>query len=80
MLVNKTGNIYASIRVEENGPDIVTLSGSMEPNGRFSVNRYVNDYSAYKANREAIRADEEEFENSLIITSKTIENSAEITE
>lgn len=80
MLVNKTGNIYASIRLEEDGPDVVTLSGSMDPNGRFSVNRYVNDYSLYKANKETIRKDEDDFENSLIIASKTVENSTEIAE
>lgn len=78
MLSNKTGNIYASIKLDENGPDIVTLSGSMESNGRFSVNRYVNDYAVYKANRETIRKDEEEFEESLIDVSKTVTDETEI--
>lgn len=68
MLVNTRGNLNATIRLEEDGPDIAALSGTLEADGRYSVNRYIYDRDLYKKNRAAVLDDEEEFEAALIRT------------
>lgn len=66
MLVNTRGTLNATIRLEEDGSDIVALSGSLDADGRYSVNRYIYDRATYKANRAIILKEEEAFEDILV--------------
>ena len=72
MLVNTRGTLNATVRLEADGPDIMALSGNLDADGRYSVNRYIYDRAAYKANRATLLEDEEEFENALIGSTTTV--------
>lgn len=66
MLVSKSINISATCKLSESGDAIMTLSGNTNPDGSYSVNRYVGRPEAYKANKAQMDADEEAFEEILL--------------
>lgn len=66
MLDNKTANLNATIRIEGTDTDIVTLSGNLNANGTYSINRYIHDREIYNANRETMNTDEAAFEALLL--------------
>ena len=66
MLINTTANTTATCRLTEDGEDIMTLSGSLNANGTYSVNHYVHNRALYKANRKQMAADEDAFEDMLL--------------
>ena len=65
MLTSKDVNITA--KSEINNETVVELTGTIYPNGGFSINRYVANKEAYSANKEACQADEAEFEALLLL-------------
>ena len=66
MLTSKTVNMNATITIEGNSKDIVTLSGNLNADGSYSINRYIHEREIYAANRETMNADEASFEALLL--------------
>lgn len=66
MIVNKTVNMTATCKITDIGDTIMILSGNVNTNGRYSVNRCVENPELYDANKEKMDADEEEFVSLLL--------------
>lgn len=65
MLSGKSVNITANSTL--NDETVVEFTGTIYPDGGFSVNRYVANKELYSANKEACRADDAEFESLLLL-------------
>lgn len=72
MLTQKTINVSARADVAvttEEGEQIVTamtLNGNLNAGGDFSITRYIRDPEVYRANKEQMAADADEFENIML--------------
>lgn len=72
MLVNKSINASATskITVDTDGKEetvvVMALSGNLSTDGKYSVNRRIENPELYKANRDQMDADEDEFEAMLL--------------
>ena len=72
MLVNKSINASATskITVATDGKEetvvVMALSGNLSTDGKYSVNRRIENPELYKANKDQMDADEDEFEAMLL--------------
>ena len=65
MLTNKTVNMNATCKLTT-GETVMTLSGYVNADGRWSVSRYIENPDLYSANKELMDTDEEEFTSMLL--------------
>lgn len=66
MLVNKTVNMSAACKITEEGDVIMTLTGYVDSNGKWSVSRYIDLPVLYNTNKELMDADEDAFTSMLL--------------
>ena len=75
MLAGKTVTVSARSEVTvttSEGEKVVTamtLNGNLNAGGGFSITRYIRDPEAYRANKEQMAADADEFENIMLSAS-----------
>ena len=73
MLANKTITANATCNVTSTGEDgkqqsvaVMTMSGNLTADGKYSINRRVNYPEAYNANKEEMDQDAADFEAMLL--------------
>lgn len=72
MLVNKSINASATSKItvtaegKEETVVVMALSGNLSTDGKYSVNRRIENPELYRTNREQMAADEDEFEAMLL--------------
>ena len=66
MLKVESASMNAKCKLSNNGETIMTLSGSLNENGKYLLNRYIENPELYNANRALMDTDEEEFVSLLL--------------
>ena len=72
MLANKSINANATSKIavtsggEEKDVVVMTLSGNLRTDGRYTLSRNIENPELYAANAEEVAADEKEFEEMLL--------------
>ena len=72
MLVNKSINANATSKItvttgdKENDAVVMTLSGNLRADGKYTISRSIENPELYASNKEQMEADEKEFETMLL--------------
>ena len=63
---NATSNITVTTDGKENDVVVMTLSGNLRADGKYTISRSIENPTLYTANKEQMDADEKEFEVMLL--------------
>lgn len=63
---NATSNITVTTDGKENDVVVMTLSGNLRADGKYTISRSIENPALYSANKEQMDADEKEFEVMLL--------------
>lgn len=63
---NATSNITVTTDGKENDVVVMTLSGNLRADGKYTISRSIENPALYSANKEQMDADEKEFETMLL--------------
>ena len=72
MLVNKSISANATSEItgtsdgKENDVVVMTLSGNLRADGKYTISRSIENPALYASNKEQMEADEKEFETMLL--------------
>ena len=63
---NATSNITVTTGGKENDIVVMTLSGNLRADGKYTISRSIENPALYASNQEQMEADEKEFETMLL--------------
>lgn len=72
MLANKSINVNATSKItvtsdgKENDVVVMTLSGNLRADGKYTISRSIENPELYASNKQQMEADEKEFETMLM--------------